>query len=175
MDGYPLLTETAAGAPLSEVWVQFDVHPATSRQGLTEVRLHAGVVDEVAVEFFCYGGCCLLAAAMHERSGWPLMAYYVNRPDGKLAIAHLGVMTPEEEFLDVQGVRSYGDLVADYGQGWRRTHTLAEAVALDAISADGWRSNLGGEHIREIVWYFAEQTLLKATLADSIPQGGTPS
>lgn len=159
---FPLLTKTADGHPFSSVWVQFDITPATSRRGLTTIKLHAGVVDEMALEFFCYGGCCLLAAAMHERSGWPLMVYYVRRSDGRLTMAHMGVQTPQEEFLDVQGVRSYASLCADYGDGWRQTITLEEAQAQNMIHPDGWRTRLQGSHTPEIVQFFADQMVTQA-------------
>lgn len=153
---------------ISDIWISFSFDPPTSRRGLSEIKLHPGRVDEMAREFFGYGGCCLLAGAMHAVSGWSLLTFK-RAVDGRiLHHVHMGVETPDGEFLDITGPRSYASVRDEYGDGWTQFVTLDEAVAMGAILAEGWDAGLSPIP-REAVLFFARELVTQAERSCSNP------
>lgn len=141
---------------ITDVWISFSVDPPTSRRYVSDIKLYPGRVDEMALEFFGYGGCCLLAGAMHAISGWPLLAFK-RAVDGRvLHHVHMGVQTPAGEFLDITGPRSYASVRAEYGDGWTQTVTLEEAKSTGSILPDGWDAYCS-PIVRETILFFADQ------------------
>lgn len=168
---FPLLAQQVAvnQCEITDLWVSFTVSPPTSRQGLTEIKLHPGRADEVAREFFGYGGCCLLAAALHECSGWPLLTYKRTHAGRILHHVHMGVQTPGGLFLDITGARTYESVTEDYGPGWTQVVTLDEAVGFGAILTP-WDSGFASPVIPEVIRFFA-YNLITASLAATPKEG----
>jgi hypothetical protein len=55
-------------------------------------------------ERYLYGDCNLLARALHDRTGWPLVYVDEDNDAGeKMVVFHVGVETPDRRFLDVAG------------------------------------------------------------------------
>ncbi|MEV0661600.1 hypothetical protein ACIBI3_05570 [Actinomadura luteofluorescens] len=101
-------------------------HP-TCRKGLTQVTLRPGLIDDQAIEVFGFSMCALLACALHEETGWPILGVETQLPTGRKANgsrfsvrgirrrrrpagcwgwSHVGVQTPCGRFLDIQGART---------------------------------------------------------------------
>lgn len=89
----------SAGAESVGVELLFPNKP-TNNRGLTRVVLRPGHVDADTREFFTAANCHMLAGAMHELTGWPLIALYRVRDDAWL---HIGVEMPDGRFLDING------------------------------------------------------------------------
>lgn len=74
--------------------------------GPTSVTL--GLLDEDARYAFTQGQCHALAMAVHEDTGWPIVAWsfwrYGDVPD------HYLVKTPDGQLLDIKGTHDQGDL-----------------------------------------------------------------
>ena len=76
------------------------------------MRITDGDVDE-----FTTGMCGVLAVALHDATGWPIMLVVdeAGRTDEGLPWwVHAGVRTPEGGFLDVKGVNDFADVLSDW-------------------------------------------------------------
>lgn len=82
-----------------------------SVHGQSEFRLRFGVINDDAIELFGFAKCHLLAAALHERTGWPF-ALVEQLIDNVWTWAHAGVITPDRRMLDIHGVRTLADVEA---------------------------------------------------------------
>ena len=82
--------------------------------------------DEGAVELYTNGFCHALALALHERTGWPLVAIW-GMEGRRPCLAHVAVEHPRSPnaIVDVRGVRDLGDAMADY---WDLTDPWSENV-----------------------------------------------
>ncbi|WP_339155741.1 hypothetical protein [Actinomadura luteofluorescens] len=88
------------------------VQPPTACKGWAEVTLRPGVIDDQALEVFGFSMCTLLACALHEKTGWPMLGIKIQQLGGfrgwkrTTAWWHVGVQTPCGRFLDIKGVRT---------------------------------------------------------------------
>lgn len=101
-------------------------------------KLTPGVLDGYAKRAFKYGACGALAIALHDATGWPIVAItdshnvYDGEAGGGSAL-HWTVRTPEGLLLDVDGAHTADDRVAAYegdaddGQAAAGTSTRADA------------------------------------------------
>lgn len=92
----------------------------TSEKGYAEVELRAGALDDNALFAFSCGQCHALAAAVHERTGWPVFALARGNgraEDPRVPLDHLYVRTPDGRALDVTGAHDVRDFVG--ADGWR--------------------------------------------------------
>ena len=71
-------------------------------------------------DMFANGYCHVLAKALHERTGWP-MVVVSDGPDGVVGWVHAGVRRPDGKILDVRGetdetwwVSNWGDVIDAY-------------------------------------------------------------
>lgn len=111
----------------------------------TELTVTPGVVDDQARELFLYSACFLLALAVHERTGWPLLIAEL-RHDERWSWVHAGVRTPGGLWLDLDGPRpgeAVSDWLSQYGKPVRRRMcpTPAEwnpVVGLHPSETAGW-------------------------------------
>ncbi|MER7011514.1 hypothetical protein ABT324_08820 [Saccharopolyspora sp. NPDC000359] len=71
--------------------------------GRTEFLLNAEVIDGDAKSFFGRGYCHWLAGAIHCMTGWDLLTYEKQQPDGSWLPAHTAVVTPHGRVLDIFG------------------------------------------------------------------------
>lgn len=69
-----------------------------------------GVIDEHAIQAFKYGACGGLAIAIHDATGWPLIA--VGACDG--LDMHYMARTPAGSLLDIEGLHADDDVIAEY-------------------------------------------------------------
>ena len=81
----------------------------TGRRQLTCVELRPGRIDDQALEVFNYSQCAVLASALHDETGWPLLGIESRCPAGCWHWRHVGVRTPCGRFLDINGVRDYAE------------------------------------------------------------------
>ncbi|MEW9530736.1 hypothetical protein [Microbispora sp. NPDC049125] len=106
LDRYPFLAALADGRPLDQVKVPVRTDLASFRHGWQNFTLTPGVADEQAVEYFCYGWCYLLAAAIHERTGASYVFIDRLREDGEWRWCHVGILASGGMFLDINGVEN---------------------------------------------------------------------
>lgn len=164
---YPHLDKAAAGRPFDQIGVEFWPSKPTTRRGLTCAVLRPGVIDDDADEFFAWGYCWLLAAALHEATGWSYGLVERRREDG-WEWTHVGVITPAGRFLDIRGCHDRDRLAATltdaYGMPTRiRTGTFADlrdAMGMpEDIEPDWWLATLGEPILTDVVRYFAAHVL----------------
>ena len=67
-----------------------------------EVEVIPGVLDQQAEYAFSAGHCHALALAIHERTGWPLLAMS-GRHSLRANLQHVVVVMPDGRWFDVQG------------------------------------------------------------------------
>jgi hypothetical protein len=168
---YPALASFAAGRPFDQVGVEFLPSEPTRRHGLSRVVLRPGVVNDDAIEFFSWGYCWLLAAALREVTGWPYGLVERQRPDG-WEWTHVGVITPTGRMLDIQGDHDVNGLTAAFRLGYGMParirsgghSALREAMRMAADTApDWWKGTLGAPILLDVVRHFA------ATLLSQLP------
>ncbi|WP_157249700.1 hypothetical protein [Nonomuraea typhae] len=168
---YPTLAKVAEGRPYEQVAVEFIASRPTTRRGLSRVVLNPGVINDDAEEFFAWGYCWLLAAALHEASGWPYGLVERQR-ESSWEWTHAGVITPGDRFLDIRGCHDRGGLSAlltvAYGVPARvragSFADLCQAMGLAAGTApDWWLGLLADPILTDTVRYFAAR-LLQACL-----------
>ena len=116
----------------------------------------AGVVDAVAVDAYTNGQCHALAVALHHATGWPLVwvgpeeccydidcAEYDDDEGWCLCqIEHVGVLTPDGAFLDIEGPQTVEPMLEDRYEtsGDPCTLQTLTGAQLSAILAAGsWR------------------------------------
>ncbi|MGR6921240.1 hypothetical protein ACU635_43950 [[Actinomadura] parvosata] len=166
MTRYLLLEGAAQGWPLTHLTVSFDLRQPTLRQGLTRVQLSPGVIDDTAREYFGYGGCCLLAGALHEATEWPLVIAVKPNQHGTFDWAHMGVTPKPGWFFDICGARPYGEVIEEYAATGVHVVTLDHAFEVGAFGPDTWDHGLDPALV-EVLRYFAE------TLFDKYLTGGS--
>jgi hypothetical protein len=82
-------------------------------------KLTPGVLDEYARRVFKYGACGALAIAMHDATGWPIVAItdahnvYDGRAGGGSAL-HWAVRRPDGKLIDIDGAHEAEALVEEY-------------------------------------------------------------
>ena len=84
-----------------------------------EDRLSQGVLDGAAEHVFTLGGCDALAIAIHDATGWPIVAItdhhnvHGGRAGGGSAM-HWTVLHPSGRLMDVDGLHDPARLVERY-------------------------------------------------------------
>ena len=82
-------------------------------------RLTPGVLDGAARHAFKYGACGALAIALHDATGWPVVAItaahnaFKGKAGGGSAL-HWAVRRPDGKTVDVDGAHDQEDLVEEY-------------------------------------------------------------
>lgn len=82
-------------------------------------KLTPGVIDGYAKSAFKYGACGALAIALHDATGWPIVAItdHHNVWDGKAgggSAMHWTVQRPDGKLIDIDGAHDPEDLVEEY-------------------------------------------------------------
>jgi hypothetical protein len=133
---------------------------------LDPARLTPGVLDGSALHAFKTGACGALAIALHEVTGWPIVAItdshnVHNGKAGGGSALHWAVKRPDGKIVDVDGAHSPEDLVAEY-------HDDAdEGLAAIGVSSRAdvveWYVESQGEPIPvKLAYAFVDAVLLKA-------------
>ncbi|MFI6513308.1 hypothetical protein ACIBCT_37380 [Streptosporangium sp. NPDC050855] len=107
---YPTLAAMAGEGPLADVCLEVSFERPTFH-GHERLTVRPGVVDEAAIELYAYSSCVVLARALHWRTGWPLALLEVPGPPWRWA--HVGVITPAGDVLDIYGIRPVEQVMAD--------------------------------------------------------------
>lgn len=93
-----------------------DGHVQVTELAGEPTRVTPGVLDEAAEFAFSHGQCHAFAQALHERTGWPIVAVGHDECNYNISCAqfeddpcdcqinHTGVRTPDGKFADVYGV-----------------------------------------------------------------------
>jgi hypothetical protein len=81
--------------------------------------LTPGVIDNAARHAFKYGACGALAIALHDATGWPIVAVTdaENVHDGQAgggSAMHWAVRRPDGKIIDIIGANEPDDLIAEY-------------------------------------------------------------
>lgn len=130
-------------------------------------KLTPGVLDGYAIRAFSYGACGGLAIALHDATGWPIIAITDahNVHDGKAgggSAMHWTVRHPSGKLLDVDGLHDPEDLVdayegeADDGEAAWGLSSRADAVE--------WYIEAQGEPIPlSLIESFVDPILASAT------------
>ncbi len=104
--------------------------------------LTAGVLDGAAERAFTFGGCDALAIALHDATGWPLVAItdhhnvHGGRAGGGSAM-HWTVMHPSGRLLDVDGLHDPAELVERY-DGYADDGQAAWGISSRADAEEWW-------------------------------------
>ena len=82
-------------------------------------RLTPGVLDGAARHTFKYGACGALAIALHQATGWPIVAItdHHNVENGQVgggSALHWAVRRPDGRLIDIDGPHNEEDLVNEY-------------------------------------------------------------
>ena len=99
------------------------------------MQLTAATIDYAAEHVFMHGGCAALAIALHDETGWPLVAITDadNCHDGHIGMGgsalHWTVRHPSGQLLDILGLHTQDDLVAEF-------HDVADGGEVAAAVAD---------------------------------------
>jgi hypothetical protein len=103
------------------------------------VQLTPGVLDGYAKRAFKYGACAALAIALHDRTGWPIVAITdahnveAGKAGGGSAL-HWAIQAPTGQILDIDGSHYAQALIAAYaGEA-----DDGEAALGIATRADAW-------------------------------------
>lgn len=87
---------------------------------MNHAQLTGGVIDAAAEDVFLHGGCAALAIALHDTTGWPLVAITDadNCHDGHIGLGgsamHWTVRHPSGRLLDILGLHDQNTLVERY-------------------------------------------------------------
>lgn len=108
-------------------------------KGSLDAQLTRGVLDMSARRVLTHGGCGALAIALHDLTGWPIIAItdHHNVNDGMAeggSALHWVVKHPRGLLLDIDGYHTAAELLAEYhdeaddGRAAIGTSSRADAV-----------------------------------------------
>lgn len=103
-------------------------------------RLNPGVIDGSAQNIFSTGGCHALAIAIHDATGWPIVAItdHHNVFDGRAgggSAVHWCVKAPNGKFVDIDGAHDPAELTARYDSDVDYDEDTDEQVAHHGLSS----------------------------------------
>ncbi|MEV4753007.1 hypothetical protein AB0K21_42250 [Streptosporangium sp. NPDC049248] len=172
---YPQLAAMAGDRPLADVHLDISFERPTYH-GFRELKVRPGVIDDAAVELYGYSQCHLLGRAMHKRSGWPIALVELAEPPHRWV--HVGVFTPAGRVLDIHGVRTVDQVVADHDQEHdlqvhvRHIHTLDDLFTLIGIGEEHWQAGSDETDTPplavELAGVFADVLLAQAELVGAV-------
>jgi len=154
-------------------------------EGRTEFTLSSGVIDTDAEAFFGRGFCHWLAGAIHCMTGWDLVTYDFQRPDGSWAPAHTAVRTPYGTVLDIFGEHHNEDVEQRYSPNGpvRSRQVPPERFCSQVLGTSTdlddrwWWSQTGGfdDHEKQVVVaHFARLLLRKHGYGEHLRYPETP-
>ncbi|TFI30152.1 hypothetical protein [Streptomyces sp. 4R-3d] len=94
-------------------------------------RTAAEVITEQDVRTYKYGGCGSLALAIHEATGWPIVAAVAD--DG--LELHYAATRPDGRLVDITGAHTEDDMLLEY-----EFHADGGAVTLVDVTPDHVRT-----------------------------------
>jgi hypothetical protein len=105
-------------------------------------HLTPGVLDGAAEHVFTMGGCGALAIALHDATGWPIVAItdHHNVHDGRAgggSALHWTVRHPSGRLLDIDGLHDAADLAERY-DGYADDGQAAWGLSSRADAEEWW-------------------------------------
>ena len=97
-------------------------------------RLRPGVFDDDAQEACLWGQCHALALALHESSGWPLVAVYEDDD-----IIHVAVKIPDGRLLDAGGYHNAYEIAEYYDRTLDDISEVTQAEVEALADSNDWR------------------------------------
>jgi hypothetical protein len=153
-------------------YVELRVNPPTP-EGRSSFRFTAGQIDEDAEAYFGRGFCHWLAGAIHCLTGWELLTYDIQEPDGTWMPAHTAVTLPAGTVLDIFGEHdshAVADRYAHDGRFRVRTRQVRNEnmpgdviTGIDDLRGDQFwwsRTTFAGPQLTGMVLHFA-RTLVR--------------
>jgi hypothetical protein len=110
-------------------------------------------IDRFVKLEFTTGACGYFAAALHDRTGWPIMAEYDHdHPD---EVAHVFVLNPDGKAVDIRGIHDGDWAETDFSDPTRGPGPIHPMSREEAATDDG----VGGylEWANTILDYFPER------------------
>lgn len=131
-------------------------------------KLTPGVLDGYALHAFKYGACGALAIAMHDATGWPIVAItdhhnvFEDGTAGGGSALHWTVLRPDGMLVDVDGAHTADALIAEYeGEADNGEAAAGRSTRADAVE---WYVECQGEPIPvSLAAKFVDAVLAKAT------------
>lgn len=91
------------------------VYDVETQWGTSKIEVNSagyGIINRSAKWAFTRGQCHALAAAIHQKTGWPIKGV----SDTRNSPAHCVVWCPPlKKYIDIDGAVSHSDLVAEWG------------------------------------------------------------
>lgn len=92
--------------------------------------------------FLVAGNCHSFAAALHDKTGLPIVAFYTSSSDEDEHIAHFAVITPEGLVIDGDGVMPVALIEAR--TGWE--HQVLDGGISEMIELISYEQDFQGRH-----------------------------
>lgn len=113
-------------------------------------RLTPGSIDEVAINYFLHGACGALTMALHDETGWPIVAItdHHNVYDGVSgwgSALHWAVEHPNGQLIDIEGLHDPEELVEQYHD--EADDGIAAAARTTRAHVEEWYIENQGEPI----------------------------
>ena len=128
-------------------------------------HLTPGIIDGAAKHVFTMGGCDALAIALHDATGWPIVAItdahnvYGRRAGGGSAL-HWTVQHPDGKLLDIDGLHDAEDLVERYS--WDADEGEAAWGLSTRADAQEWWQEAGQKIPLNLAATFVDAVLAQA-------------
>jgi hypothetical protein len=114
---------------------EFDIYIGSQSATVTY-----GELDAEAISLFRHGACTLLALALHDRTGLPLVLFTSRdvEADGEWS-GHAAVLAGPHTVLDATGLTSFAEVSEDYrryGSGVSEARVVTRDEFLDVVTSD---------------------------------------
>lgn len=136
-------------------------------------KLTPGVLDNYALRAFKYGACGAMAIALHDATGWPVVAItdshnvFEDGMAGGGSALHWTVRRPDGMLIDVDGAHTAESLVEEY-EGEADDGEAAAGISTREDVVE-WYINCQGEPVAvALAATFVDAVLAKAAAATSM-------
>lgn len=137
-------------------------------------KLTPGVLDNYALRAFKYGACGALAIALHDATGWPVVAItdshnvFDDGTAGGGSALHWTVRRPDGMLIDVDGAHTPESLVEEYEGEADDGQAAAGLSTRDDV--EEWYVNCQGEPVAvALAATFVDTVLARASKTKSEP------
>lgn len=106
--------------------------------GSQSATVRYGVIDGEVMSLFAHGACTLIAYALAQRTGLPIVLWTSERDEGGWS-GHAALLIGPETVLDIRGVHSFDEVTAyyaRYGSALSAPQTVSVDEFLEAVVSD---------------------------------------